>query len=116
MSSIFTCDSDVRVEHPFIEDDSMWALWAGQDCKDYDLKLTVVLTKETDQNNIGYYGAELDGDTCRETLYFKGAISCVFTVKSDSKFGMLFKGGFSPVYYTTEWVRDADYESALSWW
>lgn len=94
----------------------MWALWASHDCADYELKLTVVLSKETESNNVGYYGAELDG-SCQETLYFEGALACEFSIKYNEKFAMLFQGGFSPVYYTTEWVRDSPaFSFAASWW
>lgn len=94
----------------------MWALWASHDCADYDLKLTVVLTKETQANNVGYYGAELDAAGCQETIYFEGALACEFTVKYNQKFAMLFQGGFSPVYYTTEFVREVAFSFASSWW
>lgn len=102
-SSIFVCDSDVRIDHPFINDERMWSLWASQDCSDYDLLLTVILSRETDQDLVGFFGVDIDKSDCREAALFEDSIACEITLKKDEKFGMLFQGGFTPVYYTTEW-------------
>ena len=57
--SIFTCDSDIRLETPFPEQNLLWALWANQNCKDFDLLLTIVLDTGIEKNLVGYLGADL---------------------------------------------------------
>ena len=41
--SIFSCDSDIRIAHPYPDEDGLWALWADHDCSEYDLVLTIVM-------------------------------------------------------------------------
>lgn len=55
--SIFTCGSDIRIDHPFPEDDRMTALWAAHNCKDFDLLLTVFIDAESEANFVGSTGA-----------------------------------------------------------
>merc|ERR1712051_100537 len=62
--TIFTCDSEIRLEIPFPEEERIWALWANQNCKDFDLILTVTLDSETLNNLIGYTGADLTEKGC----------------------------------------------------
>ena len=60
----FTCDADIRLEIPFPQESRIWALWAAQNCKDYDLLLTVTLDSESLNNLIGYTGANLTEKGC----------------------------------------------------
>lgn len=39
----FTCDSEIRIDHPFPENENLWSFWAAQDCNDYDLIMTVLI-------------------------------------------------------------------------
>merc|ERR1712079_190975 len=82
-SSIFTCGSDVRIEHPFPEDDRMWALWADQDCSDFDLILTVIMDEQAENNLIGWIGADLADRKCVKADYWsEGVIACDFEIKA----------------------------------
>lgn len=103
--SIFTCDSDVRITHPFPEDDRMWALWAQQDCSAFDLVLTVLLNQEAEVNLIGWIGADLTDKGCVKADHLsEDVIACEFELLAGGdKFGMLFSGGFIPTFYTQEW-------------
>lgn len=103
--SVFDCDSDVHIAHPFPADDRIWSFWAGLagDCGDYSLLLTVVLDKEATLNLLGYIGADLTGSGCRNTYYFSESVACEWELKPGDKFGMLFKGDFKPIFHTTEW-------------
>ena len=56
-SGRFFCNSDVRVDFPF-DDNEYMALWAAHDCKDWDLYLTVVADEETAGLAITWEGAE----------------------------------------------------------
>ena len=62
--TIFTCDSDIRLDIPFPEEKRIWALWANQNCKDFDLLLTVTLDSESLNNLLGYTGADLTEKGC----------------------------------------------------
>ena len=73
-SSIFTCDSDVRIDRPYPEDDRMWALWAYQDCTDFDMILTVILDEVAQANLIGYLGVEETETGCFKADYLAPGI------------------------------------------
>lgn len=117
-SSIFTCDSDIRVDHPFTDDDRMWALWAQQDCRDFDLILTVLLDEEARANLAGWIGADLTEKGCVSADHFnEGVVACEFDLPArGNKFGMLFSGGFIPVFYTVEWRLAENWVPAFNWW
>jgi len=104
-ASIFTCDSDVRITHPFPEDDRIWAIWAQQDCSAFDLVLTVLLNQEAEVNLIGWVGADLTDKGCVKAAHLsEDVIACEFELLAGGdKFGMLFSGGFIPTFYTVEW-------------
>lgn len=114
--AIYVCDADVRVDRPFIDDDRMWSIWASQNCKGYDLMLTLILSQEADFNMVGYIGVDEDDVTCRDTTFFDNTVSCEFRIDFEDKFGVLFTGGFMPVFYTTEFVKTKEPETAYSWW
>ena len=116
-ASIFTCNSDVRIDLPFPEDNRLWALWASHDCSDFDLILTVVLNKATQDDFLGFVGADLSKKGCVDVYWFENTIACEFVLNSRGEnFGILFEGGFTPVFYTTEWVRASAWIPAYSWW
>jgi len=64
IQSVFACDSDIRLERPFIDDVSTFALWANHDCSDYDMLLNVMIDVEASLNLIGYVGAPLSSKEC----------------------------------------------------
>lgn len=104
--SNFTCDSDIRIEHPF-DDDRLWSFWAAHNCPDYSLILTVVLSEEVMGKIVGFYGAELSKTGCSRSEQFDYAVSCDFVLNTvDKGFGMLFAGSFSPVLYLSEWRKN----------
>jgi len=109
--SIFTCNSDVRIDYPFPEDNRMVALWADQDCKDFDLYLTVMLDEETQANNEGYVGADLTAKGCVIAEYMgEGIYACEYQlIAGGTPLGILFQGGFQPIYYTTQWTKTANW-------
>ena len=89
--TIFTCDSDIRLEIPFPDEQRIWALWANHDCKDFDLILTVTLDSETLNNLIGYTGADLTEKGCIYTQWFDDIIACEFKLIANSdNFAILF--------------------------
>ena len=116
-SSVWTCDSDIRVTHPFEEEKRLWALWASQDCSDYDLHLTVVLSSAQQDLNVMQYGAELSEKQCYELSAYSDAIACEFVLKAGGgNFGLLFNGEFDPVFYEQEWILVQTFAPAFSWW
>jgi len=60
----FSCDSDIRLELPFPEDQRMFAIWANHDCTDYTLFLTLLIDEDEQRNLVGYNGAELSDKGC----------------------------------------------------
>lgn len=94
--SVFDCDIDVHIGHPFVAEDRIWSFWAGlsDGCGDYSLLLTIVLDEEATRNMLGYIGSELTGRGCRNTYNFNESVACEFELKPGDKFGMLLKGQF----------------------
>ena len=117
-SSVFSCDSDIRIDHPFPKDERMWALWAAQNCRDYDLLITVMLDEMAVNKMIGYVGADLTDKGCVRAPHYGDVQACEFNIKARTRnFGILFAGGFSPVFYVTEWQEDAlSWQPAWDWW
>ena len=69
IQSVFSCDTDVRFEQPFVDEPTLFAFWANHDCSDYDLLLNVMFDAETELNLIGYVGASLSSKQCVNTDY-----------------------------------------------
>ena len=118
-TSIFTCGDDIRIDHPFPTDDSMTALWAAHDCKDFDLLLTVMLDAVSEANLVGFVGAELSAKECVLADYWgEGVYACEYEILARAEpLGILFKGGFRPVFYSTEWTTaTAAWTPAFNWW
>mmetsp|Transcript_7079 Transcript_7079/g.9862 ORF Transcript_7079/g.9862 Transcript_7079/m.9862 type:complete len:109 (-) Transcript_7079:132-458(-) len=106
-ASTFSCDSEIRISYPFAQDESMWALFASHDCEDYALMMTVVLSQEVLNKFIGFYGASLSDQGCSMASEFNGSMACEFELSEPSKgFAILFSGGFSPVFYLTDWQKE----------
>lgn len=116
--SIFSCDSEIVLERPFNGEERVWSLWADQNCKEFDLMLTVVFNPDAFNSLLGYTGASLSGKGCVELSSFEGVLACEYEIKAnnDAKFGLLFNGEFAPVYYTTEWVLSSSFVPAFNWW
>ena len=44
-------------------------------------------------------------------------MACEFELKTANKgFAILLQGGFSPIFYTTEWQKETDYLDVFNWW
>lgn len=117
-SHFFTCDSEVRIEHPFPEDMRIWALWVAHDCSDLNLMFTVILDEEAEANAVGYYGAELSNVGCQRTFYFEGSVACEFELLANgNNFALIFTGGFTPVTYLENWEKsETAVVPAFNWW
>lgn len=103
--SIFSCDSDIRIDHPFPEENSLWSLWADHNCKDYNLLLTLVMDQEVVDKVLGWVGVKGSKASCSQAYIYDGALACEFELAPGShNFGVLLSGGFSPIFYMTEWI------------
>lgn len=115
--SSFDCDSDIRISYPFPNDENMWAFWAAHDCTDYSLLLTLVFSEESIAKVVGFHGAELSSKGCSASTAFNGAFTCEFELDiARQGFGLLFMGGFTPVFHLTEWQQETDWEDTFNWW
>lgn len=81
--------------------------------------LTIMLDVEAELNLVGYVGADLTAEECVLADNFgDGIIACEFELKAGGEnFGILFKGGFHPIYYTLKWVNNASpsWTDPFSW-
>jgi len=111
-----TCEADVRMEYPFPEEPSFYALYADHNCSPYVLTLSVVLSKKALKQMVGFYGAVVGPNGCQRTETFTNAVICEFELKSRAGFGMLFVGSFTPVFYLTEWEQQESWASTFNWW
>ena len=116
--SIFSCDGDVRVDHPISEDYQMWALWAAQDCSNYDMIITVLFDDYTYVNARGYVGADLSKRRCGRADYLGDGMNvCEFEMPAGSdNFGILFSGGFQPIYYVVDWRVSMNRSPSFDYW
>ena len=79
--------------------------------------LTVVIEKKAQADLIGYTGAELSRKGCFESAQFDSVIICEFELLAGgANFAMLFKGGFTPIFYTLDWERTEAWIPAFNWW
>jgi len=115
-SSIWKCDSEVRIDHPFPEEPTVFAFWASHNCDNYSMLLTVVLGNEAMNKLTGYYGASLTGNGCTTATSFDNSVACEFKLEAKTNFGMLFMRGFTPVFYLTEWETKKTWASTFSFW
>ena len=116
-SGRFHCGQDVRLDFPF-EDTEYMALWAAQDCEDWDLYLTVVVDRDTSEKALTYAGAEPSTRRgCYEAVWFEDVDACEFYLPhGGSNFGMLFQGGFHAIWHEYEWVYNPAWESWFGDW
>ena len=116
--SIFACDADTRIDHPWPNDTRMTALWATQNCKDFDMLLTVMFDDATFEHMVGYVGADLSEKGCLVADYWgKDVYACEYVLHArGDPLGILFKGGFRPVFYTHEWTVTEKWVPAFNWW
>ena len=80
--SDFVCDSTIRIAHPIENDDRMWAFYAGQNCADHDLLLTVVFDQHAMEHFVGFLGADLSEKKCAYTYFYNDSIACEFELKA----------------------------------
>jgi len=108
------CGHDIRIDFPF-DDMEYMALWAAHDCDDWDLYLTIVADSDTSKAAIAYHGAApSERRGCYETVWFDDVDACEFYIPHNGEnFGVLFQGGFHPVWYEYEWVYNPS--SYTSW-
>ena len=113
---MFHCDKDVRVDFPF-DDTEYMALWAGQDCKDWDLYLTIVGDQETGNLAVHYTGAEPSLRRGCYDVYDLDVGACEFYLPhAGDNFGILFAGGFHSIWYEYEWVYNPTWNSWFGGW
>lgn len=102
---------------PFPQNKQFSAFVANHDCSDRKLLLTVVLDSSAIANFVGYTGARLSEKSCSDVDMFAGTVACEFELPPFSaNLGILFKGGFNPVFYTTEWVGEETWVNSFNWW
>ena len=94
------------------------AVWATQDCSDWDLYLTLVFEEDTLDMGLHYTGAEPSlRRGCYQTIWFDTAYACEFYLPhSGENFGLLFYGGFHPIWYEFEWEYAPAWESVFGQW
>ena len=111
---MFHCGLDVRLDFPF-DDTEYMALWAAQDCSDWDLYLTVVYEEETHDITVAYFGAEKsERRGCYWTWWQNrvDAMACEFVLPhGGDNFGILFAGGFHGIWHEYEWEYNPGWES-----
>ena len=90
------------------------AFWAAQDCKDWDLYLTLVTDTDTSEMVLAIHGAELSlRRGCYETSLVDEVVACEFLLPHGGhNFSVLFQGGFHPIWYEYEW----EYNPARNSW
>ena len=115
--STFSCESDIQISYPYNGDKSVWAFWAAHNCEDYNLMLSVVFTEEAIDKFVGFYGAGLSSKGCTQTEAFADTVTCEFELDRANKgFSIMFAGGFTPVFYLTEWEQVVKWEDSFNWW
>lgn len=111
-SGRYHCGHDIRIDFPF-EDGEHMALWAAHDCNDWDLYVTVVADSETAEYVLDYTGAEPSVRRgCYEVLLFDEVGACEFFLPHGGpNFGILFEGGFHPIWHEYEWEYNPGWNS-----
>ena len=104
----FVCRFEIDRLSPFAEvADDLWAIWANHDCLDWEVRLKMVMDQETSENVIATTGLKLlDGQECSrmESTNGRQYVSCNFLIEPRAdNFSILFKGGFSLIWYDFEW-------------
>jgi len=116
-ASMWSCDSDVRIDHPFPEEPSVFAFWAAHNCNNYSLLLTVVFSTQAMTRLAGYYGASMTQNGCSKAANFGDSYACEFELKTRTNFGLLFSGGFTPIFYLTEWhAKEQTWINTIKFW
>lgn len=89
------------------------AVWAGQDCSDWDLYFTVVMDSEAADYSIWWTGAEPSYRRgCYETYWFDEVYACEFYIPhGGDNFSLLFSGGFHAIWYEYEWEYNSSWNS-----
>ena len=112
----FHCGLDIRIDFPF-DDTEYMAIFAAHDCSDWDLYLTLAGDEHTGDHALSYIGAEPSErrgcyDTWQEDI---GA--CEFYLPhGGNNFGILFGGGFQPVWHEHEWEYSPQWNSWFGGW
>jgi len=116
-SGRFHCGHDIRIDFPFDDTEHM-ALWAAQDCSDWDLYLTLVVPKKVGEMALTYTGAEPSYRRgCYETVWFDDVDACEFHMPHGGpNFGVLFQGGFHAIWYEYEWEYAPAWDSWFGGW
>lgn len=97
---------------PFPSNKQFSAFIANHDCTDRTLLLTIVLDRTAQANFIGYVGARLSEKSCVDFDLFEGTMACEFELPPyNANFGVLFKGGFNPVFFSFEWVVEDSWKN-----
>ena len=76
------------------------------------------LSEQAEVNMVGFFGADVTENNCVNANYWStGILACEFKLKAGGdNFGMLFSGGFIPVFYTVEWKLAENWAPAFNWW
>ena len=79
--------------------------------------LTVVFDPEALQNLVGYTGADLSENGCKAMKHSYQTAICQFDLKANgSNFGILFQGGYNPLFYKITWKETFTWTPAFDWW
>lgn len=107
----------MRIDFPF-DDTEYMAVFAAQNCEDWDLYFTVVADSATADYAIHYTGAEPSVRRgCYESEWFDEVGACEFYLPhGGDNFGMLFAGGFHAVWYEYEWEYNPEWNSWFGGW
>lgn len=102
----FFCDFTVSLDFPFAsENDDLMAVWAGHDCSNWDLYITMIFPREQTEKLITYVGTELsERRGCYTTTWIVEMDACEFYLPANNRdLTLLFKGGYHPIWYEHEW-------------
>ena len=109
----FHCGLDIRVDFPF-DDTNYMAIFAAHDCSDWDLYLTLAFDGDSDARAFMYTGAEpSERRGCYQTAWqgYDGGACEFFLPHGGDNFGLLFGGGFHPVWHEHEWEYNPQWNS-----
>jgi len=90
----------------------IWAIWANHDCANWEILLTFVMTREATSDVIAQAGVEYSELGCQRLEADDTELDqCQFRMKvNGDNFALLFKDGFTPIWYDIEWVYLGDFQ------
>ena len=115
-SGFFSCNSDVRIDYPF-DNENYMALWATHDCDHWDLFLTILFDQYSFRSLVTSTGADLsDRKGCYQIDESREIAACEFYMPNrDDKFGILFAYNHE-LQYEIEWDYNPSWNSFFGGW